>query len=125
MYTIKVDYQTGDSFHTEDTSDTLNGEWTLEVAKENLKRIKEHYSIIKDRKNYYSIAMQKKAEKELEEAKTKPWYSGKYWEYGIMLLENDGSSKQHHCNWTGYFESLYGASIIACNKDDDDMSFTL
>ena len=125
MYTIRVDYQTGDSFHTEDTSDTLNGEWNLDVAKENLKRIKEHYCVVKNRKNYYSIAMQKHAEKEQEAAKSKPWHSGKYWEYGILLLENDGTSKEYHCNWTGYFESLYGASIIACNKDDDDMSFTL
>lgn len=125
MYTIKVDYQTGGSFHTEDTSDTLKGEWTLEVAKENLKRIKEHYSFINNRKNYYSIAMQKKAEKELEQIKTKPWYSGKDWEFGILLLENDGTSKEYHCTWTGYFEKLYGASIIACNEDDDDMSFTL
>ena len=43
-YKIKYSYRTGDSFNTSEGEDTLEYVWTdLDVAKEALKRIKEHY----------------------------------------------------------------------------------
>ena len=43
IYQIKVDYETGDSFHTEETYTVLPYKWeTLDLAKLNLKRIKEY-----------------------------------------------------------------------------------
>ena len=57
-YVIEFDYQTGDSFHTYEEYNVLltDFEWeNLEVAKENLQRVKEHYSWYKDYKRFYNI----------------------------------------------------------------------
>lgn len=129
MYTIKIDYRTGDSFNTYDTDTTLSGEWTLEVAKENLKRIKSHYTLYQNRHNYYSMGMQVKGKDIVEDAKKEPWfYTGDgchgNWEYELYLLENDGSSKSHSTLWIGYFERLISAKIISKIPEDDEMSFT-
>ena len=46
MYRIKISYLTGDSFGTQDTYDYLELTWkNLDIAKENLQRIKEHYEL--------------------------------------------------------------------------------
>lgn len=129
MFTIKIDYRTGDSFKSYDTDITLSGEWTLEVAKENLKRIKEHYTLYQNRNNYYSIGMQVKGKDILEDAKKEAWfYSGDNtygaWEYSLNLLENDGSAKKYDTCWIGYFERLISARIISITPEDDDMTFT-
>ena len=55
FYKIKVFYETGDSFGSNDTETILEPEWEkLDVAKENLKRIKTHYKIYQrlDHHNY-------------------------------------------------------------------------
>jgi len=45
-YKIKISYSTGDSLHNYDTEDTLEISWNdLNVAKQNLKFIKEHYDM--------------------------------------------------------------------------------
>lgn len=124
MFTIKIDYVTGDSFKLYEADTTLSGEWTLEVAKENLKRIKEHYIQYQIRNNYYSIALQDKATKLEEDISNKSWHTGKYWEYSLNLLENDGSVKEYRCPWIGYFESLNSARIISITPEDDEMTFT-
>jgi len=123
MYTINVKYKDGDSYKSYKTEKTLDSGWELEVAKENLKRIKEHYTAYSKRNNYVSIG---KSENDLlKELKAQRWYSTgeKYstWEYNINLLENDGSSKTYYISWTGYFTRLISASIVC--KEDDDMSF--
>ena len=130
MYTITARYQTGDSFNSYDTSDTLEAKWTLDVAKENLKRIKEHYKAYQDRNNYYSMSFHKEGESILEKIKNEPWfYEDKdetyrnSWTFSVVLLENDGSSKEYPTSWTGYFERLYGANIAAL--EEDDMSFEI
>ena len=123
MFTIHVDYHTGDSFHSYDTDTTLSGEWSLEVAKENLKRIKEHYTAYQIRNNYFSIALQDKAKKLEGDISSKSWYTGNYWEYSVNLLENDGTKKEYHCNWIGYFERLIRAEIISITPEDSDMVF--
>jgi hypothetical protein len=47
-YRIKISYQTGDSFHSEDAEDYLELTWkNIDIAKENLQRIKEHYEMYK------------------------------------------------------------------------------
>lgn len=124
MFTIHVDYHTGDSFKSYDTETTLSGEWILDIAKENLKRIKAHYKAYQDRNNYYSIAIQDKARKLESDISSEAWYTGNYWEHSINLLENDGTIKKYRCAWCGYFEQLIKAEIISTTSEDDDMTFT-
>jgi len=54
-YRIKISYSTGDSFHNEDAEQTLELTWkNLDIAKENLQRIKEHYQMKEDIHRYNS-----------------------------------------------------------------------
>lgn len=129
MYTIKIDYRTGNSFGCHDEEGKIEGEFSLDIAKENLKRIKAHYNLYQIRNNYYSIGLSDKGEKSLKEAQTEPWFysgDGTYgsWEYELYLLENDGSSKSHSTFWIGYFERLISARIISKIPEDDGMNFT-
>ncbi len=72
-YKIKISYQTGDSFGSEDTVDYLELTWdNLENAKENLQRIKEHYNFYKStdyyrgtRKDYINL---------MKSMVDKPWF---------------------------------------------------
>ena len=134
MFTIFLEYTTGDTFHTEETSTTLEAEWTLDVAKENLKRIKEHYKAYQDRNGYASCMMGKRENDLLEKIKNERWFIqqkvGSWtlgWEHSVRLLENDGSTNDYSCDWCGYFETLHGGRIVGCkpNGDDNDLEFSV
>ena len=48
-YKIRIDYCTGNSFGSEDMNEYLDLYWSnIDIAKENLKRIKEHYEQYKE-----------------------------------------------------------------------------
>ena len=52
-YRIKISYQTGNSFGSEDTTDYLEITWDdIDIAKENLQRIREHYEMYKELDGY-------------------------------------------------------------------------
>ena len=141
MYHILVEYQTGDSFSTEDTSDTLTGWTDLDIAKENLKRIQDHYSWVaigECRGIFCNHEVCKKASEKHKQYSTQ-WgrFKQKEWkktapeflkglefpEYTIRLKQDDGSEKEKMVAWTGYFETLYGAKIIS--DPEDGWSFSL
>ena len=115
-YKIKYHYQTGDSFHTEECEDILEFEWgDLEIAKESLKRINEHYKWYQSKNSYFR-----------EDSPEKPeWHnvnsehvhlSG---EHNLMNIRMDnGKEVQFWPPWCGYFESLHWAEIIT---EDSDM----
>jgi len=128
MYEIKVYYHTGDTFKSYDTDTTLGGEWNLETAKENLKRIKKHYEYYSNLRNYVSIG--KSETQLLEDLKNEEFYvSDKYhgpsWNWTINLLENDGSKREYNVAWCGYFERLLGAEIISKVPEEDQMRFVV
>jgi hypothetical protein len=105
-YKIEIYYSTGDSFHTEDRQDLLDGTWKdLEIAKENLSRIKEHYLWYSSIHNYPYKQNVKKPE----------WHKGK--EYSITLKTDDNKDYSYGAFWCGYFETLYDASIV--NEKED------
>jgi len=118
MYTIEAHYKTKNSFHTYETDTTLNASWTLEVAKENLSRIKEHYRAVCDRNNYYSIGS-KKGDELKNIISSKDWFvaedngykDSSLWENCINLKENDGTFKHYSVEWCGYFETLIHAKV--------------
>ena len=119
MYQIKYYYKTGSSFHTEDREDILEYEWEyLEVAKEALKRIKDHYAW------YEGVNMP--WANEVEKPKwhnIKPDSTTKDMEHHLINIPTDnGEDVQFWPPWCGYFETLYGADIVIGGKD---MSFTL
>ncbi|CAG7581470.1 MAG: hypothetical protein SLAVMIC_00858 [uncultured marine phage] len=130
---IEIKYQTGDSFNSEDTSDILELEWDdLDIAKENLKAIQEHYRNSyeplnnrrwNDKRSVEEIIGGNKdkwwfVEKKLNNGNLDPYYAGNC----IKLKTDNGDLMQISCYWCGYFETLYGAEIISV---DNDMKFEL
>lgn len=86
-YDIQIDYRTGDSFGSDDRVELLGIITSdLDKAKENLRRIKEHYLRHKDSANYGE-------------------------DYELTLLTDSGERKIWPF-WIGYFERLYGAEIV-------------
>ena len=122
IYHIEYSYRTGDSFGTQDHEDVLEYEWNdLEKAKESLARIKEHYTWYESKENHYG------REKKVEEPS---WHkiSGEHAQLGgehciLNIPMDNGNEVQFWPPWCGYFESLYGASIVS--DEDDDMSFQI
>jgi len=120
VYRIKYSYFTGNSFGSEDREDVLEFEWKdLEKAKEALQRIKEHYNWYQSRESWLR-----------EEVETPEWHcskgSGVYkgGEHNILNLEMDnGNEVQFWAPWCGYFEGLYGASIVI--PEEDGLSFEI
>ncbi len=98
-YDIEINYQTGDSFNSERVTNESLGIITTDInkAKENLKRIKEHY--VKYKGSSCST----------DEG------------YRLNLLTDDGE-REIRPFWIGYFKTLYGAKIVT--DKDTDMEFT-
>jgi len=133
MYGIKIIYDTGDSFHHEyDVEHMLNLKWKdIEKAKKALKDIEDHYScyMICNKKWY---AGENEMMNAREKAMKSPWCSNvckensshrDYWNYSLMLENDDGERVNEHCDWVGYFESLVGADIV--EDEDGEMSFRI
>jgi len=120
MFKVKITYDTGDSFHTEEGIETELEETytTLKRAEENLNRIKEHYEFYDtlddyNRGWYFNDAKKKAAmEKIIEDAKSKPWYVKNHPEYSLKLLLNNGRIWQISAFWCGHFERLVSAEIV-------------
>jgi hypothetical protein len=114
-YRIRVEYTTGNSFGSEREEDYLELEWDKrEVAKENLRRIKEHHDWYESTNNRSSWNK--------EEPLPKPkWIKSKY-NHCLTLVTDGGKEMELGAFWVGYFEQLHGAYI---EVEDDDMSFEI
>lgn len=141
-YKIVIDYRTGDSFKNEDVIETLDLTWTLlDVAKENLQFIKEHY-IQYQNLNDYNYGKLKKTREETYDL-NKEWFVNEpvlfsiknnnlitekdkkrlgdgNWEYRpdphlaeicLYLKTDTGKKMRMKAFWCGYFEQLYSAEI--------------
>lgn len=129
-YKIKIYYHTGDSFRSYDTTGYVDmSYYNVETAKENLKRIRDHYKFVNDRKSYISTMLGKKEEEAMEEAKKQPWFVpdrnfGMYnFELQLNLLDDLGNNHPHTGFWLGYFEHLISGEVVADPDEDDGMSF--
>ena len=112
MYTIKIYYRTGDSFHTEDTEQILEGSWdNLVILRANLERIKNHYKYYE---TIYGYSLYKLPE--LEEPEN--WNKEYPWQ--ITLYLDNGNEWKFHAFWCGYFETLLGAEIVEINPIEQD-----
>ena len=112
MYKIEYTYSTGNSFgRAPDVTDQIELEWNnLEVAKQNLQRIKEHHDFNQKIESYLARANRLEI---IEAHRSKDWFveeRGDY--YRIKLYTDDNKPYQMWPNWMGYFESLLSIEII-------------
>jgi hypothetical protein len=122
LYKIKYHYETGNSFGRHDEENVLEYEWEdLNVAKEALRRIEEHYKWYQN-VEHYSRRFFKIIEKpKWHNVKSK--YITKDMEHNLLNIPMDnGEEIQFWPPWCGYFETLYGASIVV---EDKGLSFTI
>jgi len=149
-YKILISYGTGDSFNNYDTTSFIELEWdNLDVAKENLKAIREHDNMcelanawrtkFEDKVKYY----QDNEDKFWFVSDSKPLHNKNKCYHAMadykkspddFTLVPDDYSAQHlikfkadngnlmqiQAFWVGYFERFMGAEIIT---DDSDMKF--
>lgn len=126
-YEIQIEYQTGNSFGRSDETSVINDiSWNdLDVAKENLKRIKNHYKWI----NSYDYWM----DEPLSVPKfLKDFWNGKIYnsnnsiscdvKHYIPLLTDNRKIFKCYAFWCGYFEKLYSGKIIG---EENDMEFSV
>jgi hypothetical protein len=118
---IKYQYETGDSFSNRDAEGILEMEWDdLDIAKENLQRIREHYTQYSSSRYPNWRVTKKQLEEQQKEATAKPWFVKQY-DFCLNLKADNGNECQISAPWCGYFERLYGAEIISKEPEDDDM----
>lgn len=118
-YKIQYNYNTGDSFsHTDGLEDSLEVTWeNLDIAKENIKRIEEHYKAFQ-KVNGWSM----RRGSNWDNYKHERWYHS---EYSIKLLTDKNEEYiEYTGSWCGYFESLNYVGIIPDN-DDSDMKIVI
>lgn len=152
MYKIKIIYDSGDSFNKYNgLEQCLEPKWSnIDIAKENLKRIQVHHNWVKNfdpnssqmRYGYSLTDEQNEVIKRLGYGDERYKYLekiciknapsfvkvGKKFDlheltYYVNLLDDDRNTVRVTAFWEGYFETLYGASIIA--DEEDGWSFTL
>lgn len=127
MYRIKYNYSTGDSFGSYPNNiDYIEITWaTIETARENLKRIEEHYQQYMQLESV--ISSKAECEQILESNKDKDWFvinpesllsdSSKYY---LRLYTDNCKPFQLLPDWIGYFQCLNSAEIVGDIEDSSD-----
>lgn len=115
MYHIKISYQTGDSFHNEDREEYIEHEWENEEAvMASLQYINEHYQMVEE---FRDIDGPRAFQRMKVKYGKNPWFytlkdkSVASALFSIRLMKDDESMFVTSVFWTGYFDTLYGASI--------------
>ena len=123
-YKIKISYTTGNSLDSEKATDLLELTWeNLDVAKANLKRIRQHYLfyMVDDtggKNSYWFNSMTPEEKIMYEQREQLDWYcKGKNFHYSIILKTDYGNNYQISPFWVGYFEILHSAEIIVDQSD--------
>lgn len=132
-YSIKIDYTTGNSLHSERTTEEVGMNWqNIDQAKKALRYIQEHYQAYKKNNQCNSSAWYRKNEPfEVSEIEGKPWYHGPLeahsfadaWQHQVVVEKDDGEKFSISTFWTGYFETLHMAEvcIAASETESNDM----
>lgn len=127
-YVIKIEYRTGNSFGSHKEESSVEGSWSdLEIAKENLNRIKEHYEYYCSLHDSYSRKPQSYFLDLTEKAKEKVWFDhdkrgySTYFDSCLMLKLDNGTEYSYCAFWCGYFERLLVAEIVPEPGEDSDM----
>ena len=126
-YTIEVTYSTGNSFGSEQVTDTIGLAWqSLELAKAALKTIKEHYGFYEEFDACSSRWGDTRSEKAiLKDLNSKVWCREKAKDKYDMTAKaemDDGQWRNIPTGmWCGYFETLHSARIVLTEGSDDMM----
>lgn len=128
VYSINIDYTTGNSIHSERTEDEVGMNWqNIDQAKKALARIKEHHDAYAEATSYRSYGS---APFDLKSIQGKPWYHGPLddsfpdsWRYNLAVEKDDGSAFAISVFWEGHFETLHMAEvcIAASDTESNDM----
>jgi uncharacterized HAD superfamily protein len=115
MYDIEITYKTGNSFNTYKTTDILDlPVASLEIAKENLQRIKIHHKIINALDSYNIKAFNEIEYPNFMILTDEVGYPMR----GIKLkIDENCEHNLLYPFWVGYFEKLISAKIIAINDE--------
>lgn len=125
MYTIEVNYKTGNSFGSHEETDEIGLVFKdVEQAKKALKALKEHYEFYKEFDRKYN-----KTQQDLDDVVSRKysWFNYEHpfksydWPMYTCLVECcDGSIRSISTDmWCGYFERLLSARIVAALDSDD------
>lgn len=113
---IKVNYSTGNSFETHNTSTIIDYNWTdIKIIEENILAIYEHQEFL-DALKEWRITEQEKNEI-IEKAKKRFWFvdgifhGENEYEFSIKLKLDNNTFQKIHCDWVGYFESFESAEV--------------
>lgn len=124
MYTIKVEYTTGNSFCSEDTTGEVEFQWeTKEAAQKAMKAIQEHYKAYRQRESDWRQNTADNSQYENEPWFAKPsevLFGSDSWKYSIVLPDDNGEfTWRTYPFWVGYFERLNALEVIAVDNDND------
>lgn len=119
IYRIEIHYITGDSFGSQETTSFLDPAWEdINIAKENLKAIREHWEFYYTMENSGALIRTRGKTKEeiFNEYKDRWWMVPDFklngYDHHRMRLKMDNGNFMQQSNfWCGYFESLIGAKI--------------
>jgi hypothetical protein len=137
MYTIEVEYQTGNSFHSSvETSEIGLVFTTREYAQKALAVIKEHNDLYTSNESWEN---RHKSFKEVNKNNNKMHWcikaveisNNKYindcddrWKFLCAVEVADGEWRKMNVSmWTGYFEELRSADVISVGDSKDSISF--
>lgn len=113
-YKIHISYRTGNSFGSYDEERYLEPTWEkLEIAKEALKRIGEHY-------RWYDDKHERWDSKGLSEPE---WHKGIEYDFCLKIPLDNGNEVMMSAFWCGYFEKLHSAKIVIIEDDEMEISF--
>lgn len=127
MYTIEVDFKTGDSFNSEEVVGRRIGLcWhDKTLARKALQSIKEHYELYQEYEGYLG----RSRDDVFAEVKTKAWF--RHEDESWMIFEgdwctvcyvemDDGTYRNVGTGmWCGYFEQLHCARVVVEDEQDE------
>lgn len=122
-YSIRYDGTTGDSFGSSEMSGNLEVTWdNLEIVKENLRRIRDHYEFYNKQNSHYWQVSKDQIAQERVEAAGRPWFVDcvHHFYHSVKLLADNGKEFVYHAPWCGYFESLGSIKMVLTEPNEAD-----
>lgn len=119
MYTIKIKYQTSNSFSSYEEEELLEWHWQhIDKAREALQSIDQHYKAYQQHEDgtlahdtaYHKMVKPKQWHKQCDFDNAKQYRE--YWKSSLAFQLDNGKWVQQHVFWTGYFERLLCAEVV-------------
>ncbi|ASV44524.1 hypothetical protein PBI_SCTP2_509 [Salicola phage SCTP-2] len=133
MYTIKINYTTGNSFQSHDEVDYVGMAWDrFDKAQRALKNIIEHYAFVDYCEHYGRRRPKGLSKDQFDELIQKEWfYAGKTldpetiinnfeWQNYLNVEDDKNLVVPIHIFWVGHFEELNNAEIVLTNTNEYD-----